>query len=139
MSPTSYQAAPPRKIILTVWLCVVKPGSLRLLTQIKFRITATDAMTFIAIPLLLTVMALAASHIPARRPARTPWSFCSTKGKRVPRQRTVNLTGRRWSFLMPVSLFLIGVGQGQGFAFGTGRSRDLQADGQSCLGKTAGN
>ena len=39
----------------------------RLMKTLLFGVSATDAMTFVLIPLLLTVVALAACLIPARR------------------------------------------------------------------------
>jgi putative ABC transport system permease protein len=39
----------------------------RVMTTLLFGVTATDPVTFLAIPLLLAVVALAASLVPARR------------------------------------------------------------------------
>jgi ABC-type antimicrobial peptide transport system permease subunit len=42
-------------------------GLSRLLTTLLYQITATDPLTFVAVPLLLMAVALLASYIPARR------------------------------------------------------------------------
>jgi putative ABC transport system permease protein len=42
----------------------------RLMTSLLFSVTATDPLTFVAIPLMLTGVALAACFVPARRAAR---------------------------------------------------------------------
>ena len=42
----------------------------RLMTSLLFSVTATDPLTFVAIPLLLTGVALAACFVPARRAAK---------------------------------------------------------------------
>src|SRR5260370_30712034 len=63
---------------------------------------------------------------------------CSTPLLSAPLMKT-GLACRRGSFLVPVSLLLVSVSQGQDHAFSPGGSRDLQADGQSCFGETAGN
>jgi putative ABC transport system permease protein len=42
----------------------------RLMTSLLFSVTATDPMTFVAIPLILTGVALAACFVPARRAAK---------------------------------------------------------------------
>jgi putative ABC transport system permease protein len=41
----------------------------RFMSSLLFDINATDALTFTAIPLLLTLVALTASYVPARRAA----------------------------------------------------------------------
>jgi hypothetical protein len=87
-------------------------------------------------------LALAASYHPGLPcgAESSPWSSFAARIANVFRgTANLGLAGRRWSFLVPVSLFLIRVSQGQNFAFSTWCSRDLQADGQSCLGETAGN
>jgi putative ABC transport system permease protein len=45
-------------------------GLTRLMTSLLFGVTATDPLTFVAIPLLLTGVAVAACFVPARRAAR---------------------------------------------------------------------
>ena len=45
-------------------------GLTRLITSLLFDVTATDPLTFVAIPLLLTGVAVAACFVPARRAAR---------------------------------------------------------------------
>ena len=42
----------------------------RLMTSLLFNVSATDTVTFVAIPLMLTGVALAASFVPARRAAK---------------------------------------------------------------------
>jgi ABC-type antimicrobial peptide transport system permease subunit len=42
----------------------------RVMERLLFHVSATDPTTFVAIALLLVVVALAASYIPARRAAR---------------------------------------------------------------------
>jgi putative ABC transport system permease protein len=42
----------------------------RLVSSLLFGVTATDPLTFVVIALLLTIVALIASYIPARRAAR---------------------------------------------------------------------
>jgi len=41
----------------------------RLIQDLLFRVSATDPLTFVAIPVLFVLVALAASYIPARRAA----------------------------------------------------------------------
>jgi ABC-type lipoprotein release transport system permease subunit len=64
----------------TRWLAIFEPpgiglvGALlltRLLNSLLFGVGATDPPTFAAIALLLTLVALAASYLPAQRTART--------------------------------------------------------------------
>ena len=45
-------------------------GLTRLMTSLLFSVTATDPLTFVAIPIMLTGVALAACFLPARRAAR---------------------------------------------------------------------
>ena len=45
-------------------------GLTRLMTSLLFNVTATDPLTFVAIPIMLTGVALAACLLPARRAAR---------------------------------------------------------------------
>jgi putative ABC transport system permease protein len=45
-------------------------GATRLIQTLLFGVTATDALTFAAIALLLSATALVASYIPARRATR---------------------------------------------------------------------
>jgi predicted permease len=45
-------------------------GAARLLSSFLYGVSQTDAMTFVAIPLLLTAVALIASYLPARRAAK---------------------------------------------------------------------
>jgi ABC-type antimicrobial peptide transport system permease subunit len=45
-------------------------GFARFISSLLFGITATDALTFTAVPLLLIMIALLATYIPARRAAR---------------------------------------------------------------------
>jgi ABC-type antimicrobial peptide transport system permease subunit len=42
----------------------------RLLSSLLFGVTATDPLTFVAVAILLTLVALAAGYIPARRATR---------------------------------------------------------------------
>jgi putative ABC transport system permease protein len=45
-------------------------GLTRLMTSLLFSVTATDPLTFVAIPIMLTGVALAACFLPARRAAK---------------------------------------------------------------------
>jgi putative ABC transport system permease protein len=45
-------------------------GLTRLMTSLLFSVTATDTLTFVTIPLLVTAVALAACSVPARRAAK---------------------------------------------------------------------
>ena len=45
-------------------------GLTRLMTSLLFNVTATDTLTFVAIPLVLIAVALAACLVPARRASK---------------------------------------------------------------------
>jgi len=49
---------------------VAAMGLTRLLSSLLFGVSAADPITFMAVALLLTLVALAASYIPARRATR---------------------------------------------------------------------